>query len=282
MSISIRVLSDADLEVADGILKSAFRRTESRIGDLHLYRGIQPDGWFLASQDGLAVGVVGTIIYDAFAYVGSMAVHQDAQRQGVGFALMQYLLGWLDSRGVPLVLLDASEAGQPLYQKLGFVAYDRTYVFRRGGIMPFRERSHHVQVVSPRELDELVNWDASVFGAARVDVLHILLTAFPGRAFMLRDERNEITGYLFAQTNRIGPWIARRSQDADVLLQSALSLPYDGPVSVVVPEINRGAVELLNRYGFESVRTNRHMGRGTSASWRQRGNIFGQTSLAVG
>jgi len=282
MSISIRVLSDADLDVADAILKSAFQRAESRVEDLRLYRRIQPDGWFLASQHGSPVGIVGTKIYAAFAYVGSMAVHQDAQRQGVGFALMEYLLAWLDSRGVGLVLLDASEIGQTLYQKLGFVAYDRTYVFRRRRIMQFQQPSRLVQAVSVRELDELIAWDASAFGAPRPDVLHALLAAFPGRAFMVREERNEVAGYLFAQPNRIGPWVAQRSQDAEVLLQAALSLPYDNPVSVVVPEVNQCAVALLTRYGFESVRTNRHMGRGASTSSRQRENIYGQTSLGMG
>lgn len=282
MSISIRVLSDADLEVADAILNSAFQRGESRIEDLRLYRGMQPDGWFLASQHGASVGVVGTKIYPDFAYVGSMAVHQNAQREGVGLALMQHLLGWLGRRGVGLVLLDASEMGEPLYQRLGFVAHDRTYVFRRRGVMHSQFSSRPVQVMSLREIDELVEWDASMFGTPRADVLRALLTAFPGRAFLVRGEGNEIAGYIFAQSNRIGPWVARRSDDAEVLLQIALSLPYEGAVSVVVPEVNRNALDLLGRYGFETVRTNRHMARGANASRRRRENIYGQTSLGMG
>jgi GNAT superfamily N-acetyltransferase len=282
MPISIRVLSDTDLEVADTILKSAFQRAESRMEDLGLYRATQPDGWFLALRDGLPVGVVGSKIYREFAYVGSMAVHQDAQRQGVGLALMQHLLAWFDSLGVPLVLLDASEVGQSLYDKLGFVAYDRSFVFRRSGMTQVHEPSGLVRVVSVHDIDELAVWDVGAFGALRTDVLHALLTAFPGRAFMSCGQRNQIAGYCFAQTNRIGPWIARRAEDAEALLEAALSLPYQGAVSVVVPEVNRGAVVLLNRYGFECVRTNRHMARGTSVSSRRRENIYGQTSLGMG
>ncbi len=281
MSISIRVLSDADLEVADAILNSAFQRGESRIEELRLYRGMQPDGWFLASRNGSPVGVVGSKLYREFAYVGSMAVHQDAQRQGVGLALMRYVLAWIDSRRLASVLLDASEAGQNLYEKLGFIAYDRTYVFRQRGIMQVHETSRRIEIISVREMDELVAWDAEAFGAPRADVLGALLNAFPGRAVMLRNERNQIAGYVFAQRNRIGPWIARRSEDAEVLLRAALSLPYDGAVSVVAPEINRSAVELLARYGFSPVRINRHMGRGNEGS-RKRENIYGQTSLGMG
>ncbi len=95
-------------------------------------------------------------------------------------------------------------------------------------------------------------------------------------------EGDEIAGYFFAQSNRIGPWVARRCDDAEVLLQTALSLPYDGAVLVVVPEVNRGPLELLGRYEFEIVRTNRNMARGANASEKRRENVYGQTSLGMG
>ena len=48
MSLSIRSLSEDDLENADAILKSAFQSSDSRLIDLHMYCEIQPEGWFLA------------------------------------------------------------------------------------------------------------------------------------------------------------------------------------------------------------------------------------------
>lgn len=282
MSLSIRSLSQDDLENADAILQSAFQSSDSRLIDLHLYRKIQPDGWFLALQNGTPVGIVGATNYATFAHVGMMAVHPHAQRQGVGLALMQHLLAWLDRQHVPCVLLDASAAGQPLYEKLGFVAYDQVYVLQRRSGLSFHDYTPQVGPVSIRDLDELIACDTGIFGADRGRVLHALLTTFPERAFMLRDEEGQITGYIFAQQNRIGPWGVQRSQDAEVLLQAALSLPYAGTVSVVAPEENRAAVELLSRYGFETVRVNRHMGRGASVPPRQRSRIYGQTSLALG
>ncbi len=282
MSLSIRLLQEADLENADAIVQAAFKSSESRLIDLYMYRKIQPDGWFLASQNGTPVGMVGTTDYAAFAYVGMMAVHPQAQRRGVGLALMRHLLAWLDKQCMPFILLDASPAGQPLYEKLGFVAYNPVYVFQRRGGLTYHDRPPDVQVVSVRDLEELVKYDADVFGAARGKVLHVLLTTFPERAFMLRGKDGQITGYVIAQESRIGPWVMQRSHDAETLLRAALSLPYTGTVSVVVPEVNREAVELLKRYGFETARVNRHMGRGSSAPPRQLRRICGQTSLALG
>jgi ribosomal protein S18 acetylase RimI-like enzyme len=280
--ISIRSLSEDDLESADAILKSAFQSPDSRLMELNLYRKIQPDGWFLALQNRTPVGMVGATLYETFAHVGMMAVHPHAQRQGVGIALMEHLLAWLDGLCVPCVLLDASAAGRPLYEKLGFVAYHQVYRLQRRNGLALHNRTPQVEPVSIQDLDELVAYDADIFGADRGRVLHALLTSYPARAFMLRSEAGRIAGYVFAQENRIGPWVMQRSQDAEVLLQAALSLPYAGTVSVVAPEENPAAAELLSRYGFEIVRVNRHMGRGAGAPPRHRDRIYWQTSLALG
>jgi predicted N-acetyltransferase YhbS len=282
MTISIRPLADTDLEAADTILKLAFRSSVSRLHELHLYRKIQSDGWFLASQQEHPVGMVGATNYGAFAHVGLMAVHPDAQRQGVGLALMRFLLARLDQQHVPLVLLDASEMGRPLYDKLGFVAYDETLVFQRHGNLAMLDRPSNIQTISARELDELVQWDTTVFGADRRKVFQALLALFPERAFMLRDETGQVAGYLFAQKNRIGPWVMRQSKNAEVLLQAALALPYEETCSVFVPSVNQEAIELLQCYGFEQVGANRHMGRGRGEPPGQRKKIYAQTSLAIG
>lgn len=282
MTISIRDLADADLEIADVMLKLAFRSSISRLHDLWLYRQIQPDGWFVALRDEHLVGTVGATNYGAFAHVGMMAVHPDVQRQGIGFALMQFILARLEQQQVPKVMLDASEIGRPLYDKLGFVAYDETFVFQRNSDFAKLVRTPHLQTITVQELDELVHWDTVAFGANRSKVFKALLGVFPGRAFMQRDEEGRLMGYIFAQENRIGPWVMLQSCSAEELFRAALAVPYEGTVSVAVPAVNREAIELVQRYGFEWVRTNRHMGRGGGRSPGQRQKIYAQTSLAVG
>jgi GNAT superfamily N-acetyltransferase len=282
MSISIRPLLDADLEAADTILKLAFQSSVSRRHDLWLYRQVQPNGWFGATQAEHLIGMVGATNYGEFAHVGFMAVHPDAQRQGVGLALMEFLLAELEKQHVPLVILDSSKAGRLLYDKLGFVAYDETLVLERpcNGREP--DRASRMQTISALELDELTQWDSGVFGANRRKVLKVLLDNYPERAFIKRDESGRPSGYLFAQKNRIGPWVMHQSSNAEELLQAALAIPYDETISVTVPAGNRDALELLQRYHFETVRANQHMGRGAGGPPGQRQKIYSQTSLAVG
>jgi hypothetical protein len=109
-----------------------------------------------------------------------------------------------------------------------------------------------------------------------------LLTDFPDRGFAVYDASGEMSGYLFAQTRRLGPWAARSPQDAEALLQAALTLTFKGAPMAIAPETNTAASDLLERHGFRHELTNRHMQRGPSTIPGQRTAIYGQTSFAVG
>ena len=214
--------------------------------------------------------------------MGFMAVHPDAQRQGIGLALMQFVLARLEQQHVPLVTLDASAMGRPLYDRLGFVPYDETLIFERQGMPANPGSLANVHPLSDQDLDELAALDTPVFGADRRKVFQALLKVFPERAFLLRDAGGQMEGYLVAQKNRIGPWVMLQPEHADALLKAALALPYTGTVSLAVPSSNREAMELLQRRGFTPVRANRHMGRGLGENPGLRGRVYAQASLAIG
>jgi GNAT superfamily N-acetyltransferase len=282
MVISIRTLSDTDLDGADAILQSAFQRTESWLDDLCLIRRIQPEGVFLACQNEVPTGMVTAVIYPSFAYVGLMGVHQDFQGRGIGLALMQHLLAWVDEQNVFQVRLDASPIGQPLYEKLGFVACDQVYVLQRTTIHPTCRCPTGIQHLSLHNPDLITALDTQAFGADRGRLLQALLETCPQRAFMLMDTHGNVNGYLIAQAKRIGPWVVENVADAELLLKAALSLPFDGPISVVLPGQSEEAVNLLEHYGFERIRVNRHMVLGPVAPVGQRGKIYAQASLSLG
>jgi CubicO group peptidase (beta-lactamase class C family) len=226
--------------------------------------------------------MVTSIIYSNYAYVGLMGVHRDFQKQGIGQALMEHLLGWLDRQGIHQVKLDASPFGQPLYEKLGFVPLDEVYVLQRQIGQPTYQRPAEVQILSPRNLGSITATDTPVFGADRSRLLQALLEIYPERAFLLTDRRGSLTGYLIAQEKRIGPWVMENTEDSESLLKATLSLPFAGTVSVATPANNAGAVSLLQRYGFQIIRVNRHMAYGSYEVIGQREKVYGQTSLSFG
>lgn len=282
MPLSIRLLTDADLARANAILQSAFQRSESWLTDLQLFHKLQPDGVCLACQNEIPLGMVAAIKYPAFAYVGLMGVRREFQRQGVGLALMQHILTWLDQAGANRVVLDASPLGQPLYEKLGFFAGEEVYILQRqtGGLT--FQRPAEIQPLSLQNLDLITASDKRAFGVDRSGLLQALLETYPRRAFLLNDGQEGVSGYLIAQEKRIGPWIMENAATAEVLLKAALSLPFDGKVSVVVPGENADALALLQRYAFKTVRVNRHMVRGSDMPASRREKIFAQASLSFG
>jgi len=282
VAISIRALSHTNLESADSILQSAFSRSESWLNDLYLFLKLQPEGIFLACQDSIPAGMVAAIIYSHYAYVGLMGICPAFQRQGIGLALMKHLLAWLDQQGVQQILLDASPIGQPLYEKLGFKACEEVYIFQRPTGQPPSPRPIEAHFLSLQNLDLITALDRQAFGADRSRLLQALLSAYPERAFFSTDEQDRVSGYVIAQEKRIGPWVMEDPLKAEGLLKAALSLPFRGPISVVVPGENADAIALLRHYKFEIVRVNRHMIRGSAVSVGQREDICAQASLSLG
>ena len=88
MDISIRVLSYNDLDIADGIVTSAFGLTGSRIWEIRRYFSLEPNRWFLATYQDQPAGVVGATNYGPFTYLGMMTVRKELQRKGIWQALL--------------------------------------------------------------------------------------------------------------------------------------------------------------------------------------------------
>mgnify|MGYP001072446773 CR=1 FL=1 len=281
MSILIRSLLETDYKNAEQILTSAFQRPGSWRTDLELIHRLQPDGLFLAEYNGVPAGMVTVVIYPGFAYVGMMAVHESNQHQGIGLALMENLLSWLEKKQVTAVKLDARPSGQHLYEKLGFIAQGSVAVYLCEQVQTVFPPGADVLPLSSNLLDTLTVLDTKVFGTSRGVVLANLLAAHPERAFFLT-EKDGIKGYIFAQNSRIGPWVAMDDAVAEVLLQAVLSLPFPGPITATVPEENLSTPTLLEKYCFRLSRLNVHMIRGPFTAMGQRNLVYGQASLSLG
>jgi GNAT superfamily N-acetyltransferase len=57
-----------------------------------------------------------------YAYVMNVYVEPDYRQQGIARQLLQTILAWCAEQGLRLILLHASDKGQPLYESLGFEA----------------------------------------------------------------------------------------------------------------------------------------------------------------
>lgn len=285
MTVTLRSLSDADLDIADALVAAAYNAPHSRKDSLQLYMHLQPDGWMLAALENQPVGLGGLVNYGPFAYLGMMSVLPAAQGKGIGKELMKHLLKWAEEKKCPTIFLDATEAGSSLYQRFGFVEENKTQQWQQKrvgeGVVPHRANGN-ITEIRASDLPVLTAFDALYFGAQRVRVFEAMLKRYPQRALAIWDEAGQMNGYLFAQQRSIGPWVARTVEDAEHLLAQALTLPFvESMVTVNLSAINDEGAQLLERYGFCLQRTLSYMRRGTVVS-RDLQKIYGQASFALG
>ncbi len=298
----IRPLAQGDLAAADRIVRAAFAIEESRLASLQQLLRLQADGWFLALEDGTPVGVIGGLDYGRFVYGGLFAVAPEAQGRGIGAALLQHWLGWIASRGIPLVVVDASDAGAVLCRRVGFVAVDATDIWEYGadgggqatagadagppvrpdGGAKAGTPAAPVRALRADELDALATADVRIFGGDRRGVLRELVSAHPGRVLVICASDGAVRSYLVAQPRRLGPWVAASPADAAALLATAWALGFEsGPVALV-PRANVGAPPLLDRAGFRRVRSTHYMVLGARRPPGRRAQIYGAASAALG
>jgi GNAT superfamily N-acetyltransferase len=291
MHVEYRLLTLDDVPAADQITMAAYQ-APSRAVEIARDLALQPDGWWLAWTDGVPVGFGGVVDYGPFAYIGLISTLPTMQRQGIGRGLMDHILAWLEGRGCPMALLDASPAGKPLYDQLGFVTDDRSVVWQGSAPEDLAATVAHlhdkdadtatrVLLMTQDNLTALCAYDTPRFGADRWAVFADLLVAYPERAWLAQDATGAITGFAIAQPRTIGPWLADDPATACSLLAHALALPFTQPPTVLAPASNTAAASLLESAGFAPLRALSHMRRGGTDS-RSRLTHFGLASFALG
>lgn len=283
MTVSIRTMTRGDFAQADAVARAAFERTASFLPMLNLHIALEPEGLWAAWLDGRVVGTASAIDYGPLAYLGLMTVHPSAQRRGIGRALLETALVWLDARQCPVVLLDATEKGAPLYAQYGFVCDAKASEWTADEPrVPAGCELNAVRVEVPHNAAELAVFEAPYFGANRQKLLAQLLACYPDRCSVSRGSDGRVNGFLIAREPLIGPWCAESPAIAANLLACGLNRPRENPPLVQVPRSNVAAEALLTRFGFRQRRRLDHMRRGGSAPPGKASGLFGQASFGHG
>ncbi|MGW0854331.1 GNAT family N-acetyltransferase [Streptomyces sp. NPDC002690] len=167
-------------------------------------------GWVAPGGDGLVGAVVLTRFGTRAGVVGLMLVRSDHAGRGIGRALMEELLG--EARDLDSVFLCATDAGLPLYEKLGFRGTHEVAthlgVFEPSGQAGARLRT---DVVAPGDAHWLYGPDAAALGLDRSRLL-ARLPKFAQEVRVLRDPDGSAVGYAAAWDNAgrtaVGPVVA--------------------------------------------------------------------------
>jgi ribosomal protein S18 acetylase RimI-like enzyme len=115
---------DRNIEAAFGPVAGKDWR-ERKARDVTVDCEVQPDGVFVAEEDGRVVGYVTTRL-DRFTGIGripNLAVDPAARGRGTGSALIRHAVEWMRAQGMALAKIETlvqNERGQALYPRFGF------------------------------------------------------------------------------------------------------------------------------------------------------------------
>jgi ribosomal protein S18 acetylase RimI-like enzyme len=248
IDVLIRPVSPAEHPAALKVIGDAFSIVV-RAPTVHTTVGEDPDGHFLAAErDGAIVGTGASIGFGATGWIGGIAVAPEARGARLGQALTEAVIEALGPRETLLLL--ASDAGRPIYERLGFEVEERLAVFwGPDGAAP-APAPNGLRRLTAADRDAVAAHDARVTGETRRLAVDIGLDGAVA------------TPDLCAVALK-PPWpalpILARDPDAGAALLRALVAPG---LRLAVPESNAAALETLRALGCTPGRDVVRMRRG--------------------
>jgi GNAT superfamily N-acetyltransferase len=234
---------------------------------------LQADGCFVAERNGVPVGTVTTCIFGSIAWIAMVLVDSAWRGQGIGRALLDHALAFLDGRGVGSVRLDATPLGRPLYAKLGFV--EEYTLTRYEGVLSTATSRDKITVdeVRPDDLERLLQLDCEITGTERAALLQRLFAESPHEWRMMA-RGGDVLGFSTARAGsrawHVGPCVAN-DEAGPALLAEAFRRHVDERVFVDVPVDHVAAIAAVQGAGLTAQRPLFRMCRGPRPRERREG-----------
>lgn len=266
MPILVRTMTSDDLPA--GLSLSAQAGWNQTQADWRRVLSLEPTGCFVAEREGAVVGTVASCRFGPVAWIAMMLVDPSCRRRGIGRALMEHVLEFLDEAGVRSVRLDATPMGRPLYESLGFTL-DVTLP-RYQGVASFPGGPEAIAPATADRLPEVAALDQAATGADRTRLLEALARDNPG-ALRVVARDGSITGYALERPGRrwphVGPCIGDDQAGAR-LLGAAFHRHTGREIIVDIPEDHQAARALAEAAGLKVARTLARMTRGPAVAER--------------
>jgi predicted N-acetyltransferase YhbS len=266
----LRVMTEGDVPAADGLRRLiGWNQTPA---DWQRLLELEPQGCFVAVREQELLGTVTTTAYgQTLAWIGMMLVHPEHRRQGLATRLMRQALDYLQGRAVRCVRLDATPAGYPLYEQLGFVA---EWALTRWQRPAGRGLGAEGRAAPATRAREDADWaavealDKGAFGASRGRLLRQLTQC--SRAARVWPAAGAPAGFGLlragADADYLGPIVCASAEGAWALTAALLGEGGARPTVWDAPDPNETAKAAAERFGFAPVRLLTRMRLGREAS----------------
>jgi len=278
-------MTGADLRSANELRRLAgWNQTEE---DCRRLLDFAPRGCFVATEDARVIGTVTTTTYGAeLAWIGMMLVHPEHRRRGIATRLMNCALEHLRASGIKCVKLDATPAGRPLYERLGFREESKLTRWQRDATAPPsapQATNLTMRTLQPSDWHAIERIDAAAFGVQR----GFLLKRFAQAAVraLVWPGQGPILGWGLlragAHSDYLGP-VEGASDGLPSLVANLLAGPSSRVTLWDLPDDQAMAIETAKRLGFETLRPLARMRLGPEIAACARRSFFGIVDPAVG
>ncbi|MBF0276935.1 MAG: GNAT family N-acetyltransferase [SAR324 cluster bacterium] len=287
-SLTERRLILADVSKALLLSQEANWNQTARDWQMMLTHG---EGFGFETQEKRLVATALTLPHgNRVGWISMVLVTRDFQKQGLATRLLQICIESLKHRNM-IPLLDATEAGRPVYTKLGFQSlYGFHRLMRksppeRGGPGILQSREISTQLITESELPEIASFDKEIFGADRFLVLRHLWERQQNYALIAYDNDTAIKGFMMAregiQALQLGPIVARDSKTAILIAGRALK-DIREPVYIDALDRHQTFLTWLKEQGFVPQRSFTRMYLGTLTEFDQPNCIFATAGPELG
>lgn len=274
---TIRTMTRADAEpAADAILRAGWGDRRIKMGFVTDHPGCRP---FVAEADGAIVGTGVTTINGPVGWIGTIWVDPAWRGRGLGTALTGATIEAAEAAGCQVLVLVATEAGQPLYERLGFSVQAHYRTIEAPGIGE-GEADRRIRPFRASDLEAMAALDADATGEDRAHLLAAL--AAPDTTRCLEHDDGTLGGFVLRAPWGGGATIAPDPADALAILHARrLAAGAARHVRAGVLATNERGLERLARAGWTDAWQAPRLIRGEMPIWHPDA-IWGQFDHATG
>ncbi len=276
----IRAMTPADVEpVAEAFLREHW-------GDRRLYLEFvtrhEETHPFVADADGTVVGTGVVALNGPVAWIGTVWVEPAWRRRGIGLELTRVAIETAEAAGCRTIVLVATDAGRPMYERLGFEVQTWYRILEAPGL-----DAADTEPVDPRirpfQASDLSAVAALDMAATGEDRAHLLTSfAAPSTSSVLVRDDGSLEGFVVRATWGGGATIAPRPDDAHAILHARrVAAGVDKQVRAGLLTENEAGLAHLTALGWTDSWQAPRLVRGDPMDWRPEA-IWGQFNHALG
>jgi ribosomal protein S18 acetylase RimI-like enzyme len=230
-------------------------------------------------EDGRAFATAVASVNGPVGWVGTVWVAPERRRDGVGMALTRTVIEQAESAGCRTIVLVATDAGRPLYERIGFEV-DTWYLTMEAAGLPVGPVDPRIRPFRADDLDAMAAIDAATTGEDRRHLLEAFAT--PDSTRLLEATTGHLAGFVVRAPWGGGATIAPDADDAMAILEARRRAagPERRVRAGILRENTEGAARLAAAGWTEAWRAPRLI-RGDPLHWEPTA-VWGQFNHALG